>query len=86
MNALFYQKFRHIVGDDLIATMSDFLNSGTMLLDINYTHVVLILKVKSLERISYYRPISLCNVIYKIILKVLANRLKLIFPKLISPS
>ena len=86
MNALFYQKFWHIVGDDLIATMSDFLNSGTMLLDINYTHVVLILKVKSLERISYYRPISLCNVIYKIILKVLANRLKLIFPKLISPS
>ena len=74
MNALFYQKFWHIVGDDVIATVLDFLNSGIMLREINYTHIVLILKVKSPERISDFRPISLCNVIYKIISKVLANK------------
>ena len=86
MNALFYQKFWHIVGDDVIATVLDFLNSGIMLREINYTHIVLIPKVKSPERISDFRPISLCNVIYKIISKVLANKLKLILPSLISPS
>ena len=84
MNALVYQKFWHIVGDDVIAAVLDFLNSGSILLEINYTHIVFIPKIKSPERISNYRPISLCNVIYKIISKVLANRLKLILPRLIS--
>ena len=66
--------------------MLDFLNSGFMLPEINYTHIVLIPKIKNQEKITDYRPISLCNVIYKIISKVLANRLKMILPQLISPS
>ena len=80
MNALFYQKFWHIVGNDVTAAVLDFLNSRNMVPEINHTHIVLIPKVKSLEKMSDYRPISLCNVIYKIISKVLANRLKLILP------
>ena len=70
----------------MVATVLNFLNSGIMLPEINYTHIILIPKIKSPERISDFRPISLCNVIYKIISKVLANRLKLILPSLISPS
>lgn len=86
MNALFYQKFWHIVGNDVNNAVLDFLNSGNMLLEINYTHIVLIPKVKSLERMSDFKPISQCNVIFKIISKVLANKLKLILPQLISPT
>ena len=86
MNALFYQKYWHIVGDDVTAAVLDFLNSGIMLNEINYSHIVLIPNVKSPEKISDFRPISLCNVIYKIISKVMANRLKQILPQLIAPS
>ena len=86
MNALFYQKYWHIVGNDVTAAALDFLNSRIMVPEINYTHIVLIPKIKSPEKISDYRPISLCNVIYKIISKVLANRLKQILPHVISTS
>ena len=86
MNALFYQKFWHIVGDDVINAVLDFLNNGIIVPDLNYTHIVLIPKIKSSEKITDYRPISLCNVIYKIISKVLANRLKLILLNLIATT
>ena len=85
MSALFHQKFWHIVGTDITNAVLDFLNTGVMLPELNYTHIVLIPKVKSPEKMSDFKPISLCNVIYKIISKMLANRLKLILPQLISP-
>ena len=76
MNALFYQKFWHIVGENVVNAVLDYLHSGVMGPDINHTNIVLIPKIKSPKRMSDFRPISLCNVIYKIISKVLANRLK----------
>ena len=86
MNALFCKKIWHIVGDNVIATGLDFFNFGNMVPKINYTHIVLIPKVKSPEKMSDFRPISLFNVIYNIVSKVLANRLKQILPLLISPT
>ena len=80
MNALFYQKFWHIVGNDVSFAVLEFLNFGIMIPKINYTHLVLIPKIKSLEKMTNFRLFSLCNVIYKIISKVLANRLKIILP------
>ena len=86
MNAFFYQKFWNIVGNEVTDAVLDFLHMSHMVPDINYTYIVLIPKVKKPEKMADFRPISLCNEIYKIISKVLGNRLKLILPQLISPT
>ena len=54
MNALFYQKFWHIVGPDVVNVVLDFLNNGVMLLDLNHTNIVLIPKVKNPEKMSEF--------------------------------
>ena len=64
----------------------DYLNNGIFDTSINDTFTTLIPKVKDPTRITEYRPISLCNVLYKLIAKVLANRLKKVLPHIISPN
>uniref|UniRef100_A0A2N9GPG8 Reverse transcriptase domain-containing protein n=1 Tax=Fagus sylvatica TaxID=28930 RepID=A0A2N9GPG8_FAGSY len=86
MSSFFFQKYWNIVGADVVAAVLSVLNSGKILRKINLTHISLIPKKKNPERMSEYRPISLCNVVYKIISKVLANRLKVVLPCIISDS
>lgn len=60
------------------------LNSGTVPRNLNHTFLVLILKVHSPRRVADFRPISLSNVLYNLVAKVLANRLNPLLPQLIS--
>lgn len=55
-----------------------------MVQSMNYTFIALIPKVKSPTLVSEYKPISMCNVIYKIIAKTLANKVKGVLPAIIS--
>lgn len=86
MPAVFYKKFWHMVCPKIQEEVFKVLNGGVIPKGWNETTIVLIPKVKNPEYLTQYRPISLCNVIYKLISKVLANRLKVILPDLISPT
>ena len=52
---------------------------------INRTHIALILKIQGPETLGNYRPISLCNTMYKIVTKIIVARLRPLLGKLISP-
>ncbi|KAH1032563.1 hypothetical protein J1N35_044737 [Gossypium stocksii] len=69
--ALFFQCFWHIIGDDISHYVLEVLNGRIEMGNINKTHVVLIPKVDKPKKLSQFRPISLCNVLYKIIAKIL---------------
>ena len=76
MSAIFYQKYWDIIGEDVSNIILNTLNSNAPLTDLNKTNIVLVPKTNRPSKMSEFRPISLCNVTYKIISKVLANRLK----------
>ncbi|XP_074314409.1 uncharacterized protein LOC141649624 [Silene latifolia] len=86
MNALFYQTYWHIVGPSVTRMVLGVLNRGEFPCLVNHTHIVLIPKKKAPDKLAEYRPISLCNVLYKLISKVLANRLKLFLGMLVSEN
>jgi len=84
LNPAFYKRFWHLCGVELFQTGVAWLENGVFPPQIMETNIVLIPKKDKPESMSDLRPISLCNVIYKIISKVLANRLKHMMSKCIS--
>lgn len=74
--AVFCQKHRETVGPYIMKAVQHFFENRFLLHEWNTTLICLIPKVIKPEEASQFRPISLCNVIYKIIAKVLVNRMK----------
>lgn len=73
---LFYRRYWYVVGDDLISAFLDVLIFKCGLGATNHTLIALVPKVKQTEHLSQYRPISLCIMFYKIILKKIVNWMK----------
>ena len=73
---LFYQTYWSDVRMDVHQSVLSSLSLGAILKSINHTFITLIPKVNNPEKVSDFQYISLCNVIYKIVSKVIANRLK----------
>lgn len=76
IQAVFYKKCWDLVGQSITNMVKDFFSTCSSLRLINHTHIALIPKVDNPKVVSNFRPISLCNVTYKIITKFMFNQIK----------
>ncbi|CAN0921130.1 Transposon TX1 uncharacterized 149 kDa protein [Linum grandiflorum] len=84
LNPGFYQHFWHLIGDDIVRAATRWLEAGLLPTEIQETNIILLPKVDEPKGMKDMRPISPCSVLYRLIAKVLANRLRRVLPKLIS--
>lgn len=82
----FFKQFWEVVEKDASNVVKEFFGARSLLKELNATFIVLIPKKQGDNSLDYFRPISLCNYLYKIISKVLTSRLPKILPLLISPQ
>ena len=82
----FYHHSWSLVRKDVCNAVLQFLNHGQFDKEINATNIALVPKKKNPSRVIDFQLISLCNVVYKLIAKVLANRLKRVLGEIISPN
>uniref|UniRef100_A0A803Q8E0 Reverse transcriptase domain-containing protein n=1 Tax=Cannabis sativa TaxID=3483 RepID=A0A803Q8E0_CANSA len=86
MSAMFYHKYWSIVGNVVSKVVLGVLNDGDCLDTLNHSLITLIPKINAPQGMGDFRPISLCNVIYKIVSKALAIRFKDVLPAVISET
>lgn len=86
LTGIFYQRFWHIVGPGLTAEIQEFFQSSIMPEGWNHTQISLLLKIPNPSQMKDMKPISLCSIQYKIISKIICNRLKAVLPEIISDT
>lgn len=86
LHAVFCKRFWPMLGDDLIEEVLYATNNCKIPEGWNNMAIVMIPKVNSSEKVIEFRPMSLYNVVYKVISKMLAARLKIFLPEIISPT
>ena len=76
MTPLLFQKYQSILKKEVVNAIKSFFHSNHMLKEWNHTINSQIPKIDCLIELQHYRPISLCNVLYKAISKILFYTIK----------
>jgi hypothetical protein len=82
----FFQVCWDVIKSDIMRVFQDFYTHSKFVKSLNTTFIALIPKKHGASDLKDFRPISLVTGIYKIIAKVLANRLRKVVKKIISKS
>ncbi|XP_060968612.1 uncharacterized protein LOC115704452 [Cannabis sativa] len=84
-SSIFYRKYWQIVGAKVCEMVQGFFEDPTVSKNLNHTFLCLIPKINNATRFDQFRPISLCNFCYKIISRIVTDRLKVVIDRLVSP-
>ena len=85
LHAGFFQRYWSIVGNTIFREVKEIFANFAMPPHLNETLITLIPKCLGANSIGLFRPISLCNAIYKVVTKMIVKRLRPLLPSLISP-
>nr|GEU49747.1 hypothetical protein [Tanacetum cinerariifolium] len=80
----FFKKAWGIIGNDICLAIKEFFITGRILGEINATLIALVPKIDTPNKVSDFRPIACCNVLYKCISKIPTNRIKEGLSKVVS--
>ncbi|CAA7046646.1 unnamed protein product [Microthlaspi erraticum] len=82
----FFKASWAIIGPEVICTVKEFFASAFMPKSLNSTNLVLIPKRRGADELQDFRPISCLNTLYKLITRLISDRLKSILPEIILPN
>ena len=80
----FFTSAWDLVGKDVISAVKSFFTTSVLPRQVNATVISLIPKVSGADKLSDFRPISLCNTVYKVISKIIASRLQDLTPDIVQ--
>jgi hypothetical protein len=84
--ARFFQCNWGTLKEEVIPAVQEFFRNGIMPAGVNDATIVLIPKVDQPKKVTDFRPISLCDVIYKVVAKCLVNRMRPFLDEIVSPN
>ncbi|GJS77046.1 RNA-directed DNA polymerase, eukaryota, reverse transcriptase zinc-binding domain protein [Tanacetum coccineum] len=80
----FYKKAWPVIRKDMCRAIKEFFTKGSLLKELNATLITLVPKIPNPSKVSEFRPIACCNVIYKCITKIITNKIKRVLSKVVD--
>jgi hypothetical protein len=84
-HGVFFRQYWHILGEDIYEMINQAFTTGQFNPTLAETLICLIPKVDCPKHFKDFRPISLCNTLYKLVTKILVNRLRPMLDSIIGP-